>query len=201
MKKIIALLLVLSSIFAFSACNLIGGPDQGSTDGSATIADYNTAISATTPASANISVTIDNASPAVTLEGEYIVVYNVDGTATVSYSYDKLNQIGAADEPVTKITGIVEIGVDGSLSGSLDSTVAAAAAKKFNLDESKMVYSISMGTLDATVKANNTESVFGVAIPSDVHLIMRMSSDGKIGSFSLNYSDAKGASSIVCIYE
>ena len=42
MKKIIALLLICATAFAFTAC---GDKTTGTTDGSATIEDYNTAIS------------------------------------------------------------------------------------------------------------------------------------------------------------
>ena len=198
MKRIIALLLALLCVFAFASCATT--PEGPTTDGSASIADYNTAIAATTPAGARVTVTYENTAPEITLEGQYDVVYNVDGTATVTYSYEKLNSIGA-DEMISTVEGTAEVGADGTVTGDLDKTVTAAATKKMNLDESKMTYKISMGALDATIKAADTESILGVALPSDARLLMRITSDGKIGSFSILYTTSWGNASIVCIYE
>ena len=196
MKKIFAALLIIASLFTLAACKPEGDPV---TDGSATIGDFNNAISATTPTSVTIKTTYENTAPAVTLNGEYNVTYNADGTATVAYKYDKLNSIGAADMTEEKV-GAVNILANGTTTGDLDATVTAAAISKINLDEKKMTYSISMGALDATVKADDTKAIFGIDLGSDARLIMRITGDGKIGSYSINYSTPAGKAGIVCIY-
>ena len=201
MKKIFALLIVVATILAMVSCTT--KPEQQS-DGSATVADYNNAIAATTPTSAIIKTTYENTTPEVTLEGIYNVTYNVDGTATVSYKYEKLNSIGAATMKETvPAEGLasVNVGADGSVTGGeMDTTVAAAAVSKLNLVESKIGYVISMGTIDATIKAADTEEMLGFKIDSDVRLIMSMTADGKIGSYTINYSTPAGKAGIVCMF-
>ena len=200
MKKIIALLLICVTAFALTACSLFGDKTTGTTDGSATIADYNTAISNTTPTVVNVTTTYENTAPEAVLVGSYVVTYNVDGTATIAYSFDRLAPIGSA-EMVEKVEGTAEILPDGSVSGNdISETVSAAAVAKFNLDEKKMVYSISMGVLEATVKAEDTKSVFGVDLGSEAKLLMRITNDGKIGSYSISYSTSAGSADIVCIF-
>ena len=204
MKKIWILLLAIINLVAIIAIMLLGlngcsGTGSSITDGSATIADYAAAISASNPKSATVSITYDNTALGITLKGEYVITYNVDGTATVVYSYDKLNGIGSEDM-ISTVTGTVEISASGALSGSLDSTVAAAATKKINLDASKMSYVIAMGTIDASIKAADTAAVLGTALGSDAKLLMRMTSEGVIGSYSVTYNTASGPASVVCIY-
>ena len=63
-----------------------------------------------------------------------------------------------------------------------------------------MSYSISMGVLEATVAAENTASVFGVDLGSEAKLLMRITNDGKIGSYSISYSTSAGSADIVCIF-
>lgn len=183
------------------------GKDDGTTDDGGddtqnseiTLADYTAAMTNTTPATVTIRTAYANKAPAVTLEGEYVVTYNVDGTATIVYSYDVLNDIGAS-EMMTKKTGTVELLADGTASGDLNEAVKAAAINKISLDASKMDYEISMGVLNAVISAANTEAVFGIDFGSEVTLLMRITDDGKIGSYSLSYSTAAGDADIVCMF-
>ena len=100
-----------------------------------------------------------------------------------------------------KVEGTAELLANGSVSSAdISETVAAAAVAKFNLDEKKMSYNISMGVLEATVKAENTASVFGVDLGSEAKLLMRITNDGKIGSYSISYSTSAGSADIVCIF-
>ena len=200
MKKIIALLLICATAFALTACSLFGDKTTGTTDGSATIEDYNTAISNTTPTVVNVTTTYENTAPEAVLVGNYVVTYNVDGTATIAYSFDRLAPIGSS-EMMEKVEGTAELLANGSVSSAdISETVAAAAVAKFNLDEKKMSYNISMGVLEATVAAENTASVFGVDLGSEAKLLMRITNDGKIGSYSISYSTSAGSADIVCIF-
>lgn len=208
MKKILALLLLLATVLVFAACDNTGNtgnnkPDDGTTDDDvkteATLADYTAAINNTAPATVTIKTTYANKAPAATLEGEYTVTYNVDGTATIVYSYDELNPVGAS-EMMSKKTGTVELLADGTASGDLNEVVKAAAINKISLDGSKMDYEISMGVLDAVIAAENTKAVFGIDFGSEVTLLMRVTGDGKIGSYSVSYSTAAGDADIVCIF-
>ena len=202
MKKIIALLIALACVFALASCTLFA-PDEGSSavsDGTATLEDYTAAIAATSPASMTIETTLANKTPAVTLKGNYTVTYQVDGTAAIVGSYEKLNE-PSQSEFKSVIAVDCEVSSSGKVTGdNVDKTVSAAAVNKIKLDAKKISYEISMGTLNVTISAANTESVLGVKINSDVKLIMRMTNDGKIGSYSINYATANGDASVVCMY-
>lgn len=197
MKKIIALLLALVAIFSLVSCTT--DENGGTTDGSATLDDYIAAISATAPKSMKIETTYENAAPKATLSGVYDVVFNVDGTATITGSYEKLNEV-TASEFKSSVPVSVEISAAGKVSGSVDANVTAMAVNKLNLDASKITYSISMGTLDASIKAENTASVLGIDLGSDAKALISMTADGKIGSLAISYTTADGNASIVCMY-
>ena len=201
MKKIIALLLALTCVLALASCQQEGAGENASiSDGTATIEDYTAAIAATSPTKMTIETVLVNKTPAVTLNGSYTVEYQVDGTAVITGSYEKLNDPGQA-EFKSEVSINSEVSATGQVTGSaIDATVSAAAVNKINLDAKKFSYEISMGTLNVTISAANTESVLGVKIDSEVKLIMRMTNDGKIGSYSINYATAGGDASIVCMY-
>lgn len=201
MKKIIALLLALACVFALASCVQNGeGGNTNVSDGTATIEDYTAAIAATSPAGMTIETVLKNDTTNVTLNGSYTVVYQVDGTAVITGSYEKLNEPNESEFKST-VSINSEVSSSGKVSGdAVDATVSAAAVNKINLDAKKFGYEISMGTLNVTISAANTESVLGVKINSEVKLIMRMTNDGKIGSYSINYSTASGDASVVCMY-
>ena len=198
MKRIIALILVLVTALAISSCSLFA-KDLGTTDGSATIEDYNDAIKNTTPNKVTILTEYQNINPEITLSGEYIVTYNVDGTATVNYSYESLAPIGSESLMEVK-SGTAEVSSNGKVTGSLDKLVAATVAKQVQLNKKKMEYTISMGVLNAVVKAEDTQKILGTAIGADASIDMRITDDGKIGSYSINYATSTGMAYIICIY-
>ena len=202
MKKIFALLLVIATVLALASCNINKKGPENTTDGSATIEDYNAAIARTAPETVKINTTYENNSPEITLTGEYNVTYNADGTATIVYAYDRLNNIGDS-EMKTRVSGTATVLADGTVSGDIDSMVSASAAKAIVLDASKLTYDISMGVLNATVKAENTKDVFGVDLGSDAMLLMRITGEGdamEIGSYTVNYTTSSGKVGIVCIF-
>jgi hypothetical protein len=202
MKKIIALLLALACVFALASCAAEAPAEgEGISDGTATIEDYTAAIAATSPTKMTIETKLEKNSPKATLEGAYTVEYQVDGTAVITGSYEKLND-PTADEFKSKVPVNAEVSASGKVSGdTVDATVSAAAVNKIDLNGKKFNYEISMGTLNVTISAANTESVLGFKIDSEVKLILRMTNDGKIGSYSINYTTAEGSASIVCMYE
>lgn len=206
MKKIFAILLALTmalSVFALAGCGDNGGGDVDTTDHN--LEAIKAALSATTPASTDIE--INAVTPlGVTLNGEYNVTYNSDGTATVEYSYDKLNTFegGPVGELVSRVSGTATIAQDGTVSGDVSATVAGAATKSFNLDAAKFKsYSAGEGSLVATIAAENVEAVLGIAISrlaSDVTISV-FANDGEVTAVSIAYTDSvAGAVTVECVY-
>ena len=204
MKKIFAILLVLTmalSVFALAGCGDNGdGGEVDNTDHK--LEAIKTALSATDPASTDIEIKAVT-TLGVTLEGEYNVTYNSDGSATVEYSYDKLNEAGS-DELVSRVDGYATIAQDGTVSGDISATVAGAATKSFNLDPAKLKsYSAEEGSLVAIIAAENVEALLGTAISglvSDVTISM-FANDGEITSVSLAYTHSlAGAVTVECVY-
>ena len=121
MKKIIALLLALTCVFALAACgdepDPTPTPDGGdNTNTYEDLAPFTAAIAASNPASASINVAQTSTQFNVTMNGEYDVVYNEDGSATVEYSYDKYNEItDDTTEVTTTVTGTATVDKDGNV--------------------------------------------------------------------------------------
>ena len=139
MKKIIALLLVLGCIFVFASCDNNGGKDNtdmGGVDISKAISDLQAALDASAPDAADITVVLE--SSLGNLNGSYNVVFNEDGTATVTYSYEKFNGFEGKYVPLAEtVRGFAEI-IDG---------------KHDDLPESAFLY---VGTIDEAVAKAKT---------------------------------------------
>ena len=159
-------------------------------------------IDATAPNGAEITVIMK--SLLGTLTGTYDVTYNEDGTATVDYSYEKFNsftQDQTSTELKSTVTGTVTVAADGSVSGDLSADALNAVAYELKLDESKLgELAINAGVLKATVKADDTASVLGVALNYDVQLVVNTGSNG-VTSIVLSYTTNVGEVEVVTLYK
>ena len=205
MKKIIALLLVLGCIFVFASCDNNGGKDntdKGGVDISKAISDLQAALDASAPDAADITVVLE--SSLGNLNGSYNVVFNEDGTATVTYSYEKFNgfeESSSSNEIKSTYTSTTTVAADGTVTDSLGG-VASVEAISFDiqLDESKLSSVVAgAGSISAKVKAADTKAILGVEIGYDVDLSI---SSGKLGvhSIAISYNSAAGPVEIVAVY-
>ena len=203
MKRIIALLLALVCVVGLVACR----DDEPST-GDDALAEFRSAIAAADPVSAGIDVVVSSTVFNETLSGSYDVFYNADGSATVEYSYEQLaiidenTQVG--DSTKETLVGVASVAADGTVTviegvGGVGAQITAVAGVKLNLDGSKMTYTASAGALTATVKAQDTASVLGVAISADVSLVVTVA-NGTVSAITISYSTAEATSKIVCLY-
>ena len=204
MKKIIALLLVLGCVFAFAACDDLGTNNDGnnSVDVSKAISDMQTAIDASAPNTADITVTLK--SKLGDLNGSYNIVYNEDGTALVTYSYEKFNSFdenSASNEIKSTYTGTTTVAADGTVTDALGGTASVEAITfDIKLDESKLGSVLAgASAVSAKVAAADTKAVLGVEIGYDVDLVI---SSGKLGvtSVAISYNSASGPVEIVAVY-
>ena len=196
MKKLIALLLALVCAFALAACGEDEPPAPDPID------DFVNAVSSSDPTSATITNTVESALLGVTLEGNYQVTYNEDGSATIAYSYDQLNEItddSTADDILYTVEGTATVAANGTVSGDVSGEVAAVAGISLNLDKTKLTYTVSSGVLSATVKAADVEAVLGVKINSDVSLTVSIA-DAKVSALTLAFETTVGDATIVCVY-
>ena len=198
MKKIIALMLIISCVFALGSCKRKKKDDAPSIDTEA-VAAIQAKIDASMPETATVTVTLKSALE--TLESEYNVTYNQDGTATVVYTYEKLNEIGEADDYKTCGEGTVTIAADGKIVGAIEGTEALTAVTfDINLDPSKLAsVTVKGNMLSATVKAENTAAVLGVDVGVDVNVVVSVSSLG-VASVVISYNTATGPVEIVATY-
>lgn len=203
MKKIIALLLAVSCVFALASCKWFkkDNDDGVSAVDTAAVADVQAKLDAASPETANITVKLESAID--TLEGCYTVTYNMeDGSATVVYTYEKFNEIGSGkDIKETVGPDTVTVSADGILSKEMNG-VGAVEALTFdiNLDPTKLISaSYNAGMLTAKVKASFTKAVLGVAIASDVDIAIATTALG-IASITISYDTSAGPVEIVATY-
>ncbi len=200
MKKIVAFLLMICCVFALAACDDPSDDNNDKVDYSQAISDMQTVIDASAPAVADITVVLK--SSLGDLNGSYNVVYNEDGTATVTYSYEKFNSFeDISGELKSTYTGTTTVAADGTVTDSLGGTASVEAITfDVQLDESKLGSVVAgAAALNAKVKAADTKAVLGVEIGYDVDLVI---SSGKLGvtSVAISYDSASGPVEIVAVY-
>jgi len=207
MKKILALLLIVSCVFALGSCKLINkiknkGNDDGPGFDTDAVAAVQAKIDASVPQSANVTVTLKSVYGNV--NGEYDVTYNADGSATVVYCYEKLNSFNAddpADDYKSSYSGTTTVGADGTVTDELGGTASVEAITfDINLDSSKLESATVQGSiLNATVKAENTAAVLGVNIGADVNIVISTASVG-VASVAISYTSSAGVVEISATY-
>ena len=210
MKKIIALLLVVGCMLAFASCNLLpGSGDNGdgndnvvNVDNSEAIAALQAAIDASAPDIADISVVLD--SSLGKLYGEYNVTYNEDGSATVVYSYEKLNSLedgNIADDFKSTYNGEITVSPDGTVADAIGG-ISSVDAVTFDiiLDESKLTdVIVSQNSISAKVAKANTLAVLGVALDSDAEFVISVGKNG-VASVAISYVSGSGVVDIRSAY-
>lgn len=203
MKKILALLLVVSSVLALGSCKLFKKDttedETPKFDVEAVIA-VQAKIDASAPVSANVTVTLASSLDDVT--GEYNVTYNADGSATVEYYYEKLNSFDEnSDEYKSSFSGTTTVSADGTVTDELGGTASVEAITfDINLDPAKIYdATVSAGVLNATVKAENAAAVIGVDVKADVNVVVTYGSAG-VTSVAISYVSAAGPVEIVATY-
>ena len=166
------------------------------------LSSVQSAIDSSAPKSADINVEFN--STLGKLEGEYDVVYNEDGTATVDYTYEKFNNFDAdtavRDGVTSEFSGTVVVAADGSVSG-LDGVASVEAVTfELNLNPDKISsYEAGSSILTAKVPASNTASVLGVAIDADVELVVTTGAD-RVTSVVMTYALTNGTVTITAVY-
>ena len=206
MKKILALVLVIGCVLSLGSCKLFkkitGKPvDETPVFDTAAVAAVQAKIDASVPETAKVTVALT--SSLGVLNSEYNVTYNTDGTATVTYYYEKFNS--PADESVngfkSQYTGETTVGADGTLSGTPEG-IASVEALTFdiNLDPSKIYdATVNPGVISVIVKAENTEAVLGVNLGADATVIITTGSLG-VTSIAISYTTSAGTVDIVATY-
>ena len=220
MKKIIALILLVSCIFTLCSCGLFKKddsndkvddnttdvkPDQDVNDDTpkvdvAAVAAIQAKIDASKPVAADITVTLDAVLD--NLYSEYNVTYNQDGTATVVYAYEKFNSLeDDADEYKSTYTGTVTVLADGTVSDELGGTASVEALTfDIGLDTAKLeTAQVVSGVLTATIKAANTASVLGVNLGSDASVVVSTNASSVV-FIAISYNSVAGPVEIIATY-
>ena len=216
MKKIIALILLVSCILSLCSCKFFKKEDNKNTNtdnsnvqtpGDKTpefdveaVAAVQAKIDASKPSAADITVTLN--AGLGNLYSEYNVTYNEDGTATVVYTYEKFNSFDEdADEYKSTYSGTVTVSADGTVSDELGGTASVEALTfDINLDASKLeTAQVVSGILTATVKAANTASVLGINLGVDASVVISTSAKGVV-SVAISYTSAAGPVEIIATY-
>ena len=191
MKKIIALLLVIASLFAFASCDEEVEPVDY-------LAPFRAAMDSA-PVSARIDSKLEN--EGASLSGEYIINY-AEGIATVNFKNQLLGTFGeeSSSSEMVEIPGSATVDASGAvISGAIGANYAALVAHKVELNPEKMTYSISGNTLVATISAANGAALSAGHATTDVVLNVTVL-DGKLMGIAVSYGTTAGKVSIVCDY-
>ncbi len=198
MKKFISVILVLTCLFALCSCSALSKiPFVGKFFGGSASA-FSKAIENTNPSVAIIETTVDTSLGE--LKSKYDIVYNADGSAVITYSYERFNEIGA-EELKSTYTGTITRAADGTYSGDMEAVDVSGIAEGIALDlsainEDAIVINEAGDVLTATVAAADTAAVFGTAVSKDVTLEITIANDS-VTYISMTYEGAK----ITCRYE
>ena len=196
MKKFLALLLVCVMAFAVVSC------ENGGDDAVLEFEDFEKAIDQT-PAS-KITVSTKLTTVLGILHSNVETTFNPNGSATVKFYIERLNaEDFTSSETVISKEGTVTLNKDGTYSDGgafKDALGDSVASVNLVLDSAKLEsYTIEGGVLSATVKAENTASVLGTEIGSDVSLMLTVG-EGKIVSLVLNYTTDFGPVEAIVSY-
>ena len=176
MKKILSVMLLLSCLLTICSCSFIedklGGLFGGSASG---LGAFEDAIKNSNASNVTVESVVET--ELGTLSSKIVVAYKADGSAVITYTYEKFNLIGegADNEDKTTTTVTINRAADGTFSGDMPEGVdlsAAAASPALNLAPIKDAATIneSSDVLTATVPAANTAEVFGSEFSKDVNL-------------------------------
>ena len=180
MKKIFVLLLAIACAFTMFSC----GDDNNE------LKAFTTAIAATNPA--EIEVETSFKTDFATLEAYSLTTISETG-AKIDYWYDEFNTTAAGeDAPLLKrVTGSVTRDAEGKYSdnGAYAEANGLSTGAKLNLDAKKLTYTVTPdgNNLSATVLAADTEAVLGVAIASDVSIVLTKNAETVI-SLTVTYT-------------
>ena len=192
MKKLLIVLLALTCAFTMFSCGT-----------SASLKDFEEAINNTNPTAIDVQITSDTAFGS--LAASFKTAFAEDGSFVIDGSYEKFNTTteGKAEDVKSVIPVKITCDKSGNYSdgGAFSGSNPAATGKKLVLSK-KMRASISNdgNVLTATVKADKTEDVFGIAYATDVTLVVTKN-EGKIVSYTMEYATDYGYDRIVCSYQ
>ncbi len=168
-----------------------GKPVQGSGAADHSVLDpFKAAFGADSLSSANITIEMSAPIFDETMDAEYDIVYNDDGSINIAYTYEQIAEISGDADPealFTTVSGTAAIGADGSLNGSVDDKIVAAARTSYNLDPALMSYSVAAGVLTMNVPAANTAAVLGSAIDANVRVTITVA-DGAVVGITMDYT-------------
>ena len=179
LTAVLLLVCMVLNVFLATSC---GG-------GSSELDAFEEAIENTAPA--NVSGEIKLTAAVATLTISYSATIAADGTFTVNYSYNKLNDVstGASDEVYTTVEGTVTYDGSSYSDSSLAAKITAdAVATALDLG-ADMEYTVSSDgkVLSALVAAEDTEDAFGINYEADVRFVLTQANE-KIVSLALVYT-------------
>ena len=179
LTTVLLLVCMVLNVFLATSC---GG-------GSSELEAFETALTNTAPT--NVFGEVKLSTGSATLKIAYSATIAEDGTFTVNYSYNKLNDIssGAADEVYTTVEGTVTYDGSAYSDSSLAAKISAdAVATALDLG-ADMEYTLSSDgkVLSALVAAEDTEAVFGIDYAAGVRFVLTQANE-KIVSLALVYT-------------
>ena len=190
MKKFLIILLTLTCAFTLFSCG----------DDGVSLKDFKSAINATNPAEIEIKIVQETANG--NLNSEMKTTFAEDGSFVIVGFYELFSASSSEGKETVSINVSCDANGKYSDGGEFSGTNPASTGAKLNLGAKKLDYSISSDgkVLTANVAAANTKAVLGVEYAQDVVLVVSIN-EGKVISYTMNYTNEFGVVSIVCTYK
>ena len=150
-------------------------------------------LDASAPDVKKVDTVIDTSNGKLT--GSYNLTKSEDGSTVVEYTYEWYNEDTKAVETAT---GTLTLEANSKLTDKeiADNAFLTVISLSIKLNGEKLKnISVVSGTLSAKIKAFNTEEVLGVALESDVYVVITMSRDN-ITAIDLTYDSSDGKVSV-----
>ena len=194
MKKIISVVLIVACFSMLFSCSLFGFSTK----------NFEKAMENTNPSKVTITTSTTTAGLG-TINGNYVVTYNEDNTATIKYNGERWAGIPTDGSEIGSETKV-------SFSGTVTRDASGVYSDPTFVEDVELALSLNVGeikdstisvdgkTLTATVAKADTATVFGVAYNFDVVLTI-VRGENAVERITLAYTTGANEVSIRCEYD
>lgn len=155
------------------------------------------------PTAAEVNTSLDTGLADEPMTGEYVFVFNGDGSLEVTYVYDVFSSSDSWADPnapvYEQVSGNASVDAEGNVTGTLTARIIRTGTLSFNLDrESIKAYKTEGSTVRVTVEKDNAMAVLGYTVGSDVTVTFT-TEGGEISEVEISFTEDMGGTAVPVI--